>query len=261
MPFNGGGSFSPPGASFPAVANTLIEATKFNAVINDICTNGLSNVITKDGQTTITANIPMSGFKFTGLAAGTANGDSLRYEQLGIGTARQVLNTNSGATATAWRDQITLGTEQVTTSGTSIDFTSIPSKVKRITIMFNAVSTNGTDNWLIQIGDAGGIENADYVGGGGNFTSAAQAAASSTAGFLINNSSASSGLTGSIVLDLEDAAQFTWACRGVLNDNSAPAMLFVAGIKSLSAELDRVRLTTTGGTDAFDAGAINISYE
>lgn len=82
MPFNGSGSFSPPGASFPAVSNTLIEAAKFNAVINDIATNGLSNCVTKNGQTTITANLPMAGFKFTGLGAGSADGDSLRYQQL-----------------------------------------------------------------------------------------------------------------------------------------------------------------------------------
>ena len=82
MPFNGGGSFSPPGASFPAVASTLIEAVKFNAVINDIATNGLSNCITKDGQTTPTANIPMAGNKLTGLGAATTNGDAVRYEQV-----------------------------------------------------------------------------------------------------------------------------------------------------------------------------------
>lgn len=81
MPFNGSGSFSPPGADFPAVANTLIESAKFNNIVNDIAT-GLSTCITKDGQTTATANIPMGGFRFTGLGAGSANGHSVRYEQL-----------------------------------------------------------------------------------------------------------------------------------------------------------------------------------
>lgn len=123
MPFNGSGSFSPPGADFPAVANTLIEAAKFNAIINDMAT-GLSTCITKDGQTTVTANIPMANHKFTGLSAGSASGDSLRYEQVngvvttagdilyatgagvlaraGIGTAGQVLSVNAGATAPAY---------------------------------------------------------------------------------------------------------------------------------------------------------------
>ena len=81
MPFNGAGSYSPPGADFPAVPNTLIESAKFNSIINDIAT-ALSTCITKDGQTTVTANIPMGGYRFTGLGAGAANGQSLRYEQL-----------------------------------------------------------------------------------------------------------------------------------------------------------------------------------
>ena len=75
MPFNGSGAFSPPGADFPAVANTLIESAKFNNVVNDIAT-GLTTCITKDGQTTVTANIPLGGNKITGLAAATARTDA-----------------------------------------------------------------------------------------------------------------------------------------------------------------------------------------
>jgi len=94
MPYNGSGSFSPPGASFPAVAGTLIEAAKFNSVINDIAT-GLSTAITKDGQTTVTANIPLGGFKLTGLGAGSASTDSVRMSQLQNG-AGAVLGTIAG---------------------------------------------------------------------------------------------------------------------------------------------------------------------
>jgi hypothetical protein len=53
---------------------------------------------------------------------------------------------------------ITSGTAVASTSGTSIDFTSIPLWVKRITVMFAGVSTNGTSPFLVQLGDAGGIE-------------------------------------------------------------------------------------------------------
>lgn len=75
MPFNGSGAFTAPGADFPAVANTLIESAKFNNVVNDIAT-GLTTCITKDGQTTVTANIPLGGNKITGLAAATARTDA-----------------------------------------------------------------------------------------------------------------------------------------------------------------------------------------
>lgn len=64
MSFNGAGLYSPPATDFPAVAGTLIQATKFNNVINDIAT-GLSTCITKDGQQTLTANIPFNGFYAT----------------------------------------------------------------------------------------------------------------------------------------------------------------------------------------------------
>jgi len=58
---------------------------------------------------------------------------------------------------------ITSATAQASTSGTSIDFTSIPSWVKRITVMFNGVSLSGTSSILIQLGDSGGFENTGYV--------------------------------------------------------------------------------------------------
>jgi hypothetical protein len=45
-------------------------------------------------------------------------------------------------------------------------------------------------------------------------------------------------------------------------DNSGAAQLQIAfGSKSLSQTLDRVRLTTFGGADTFDAGKVNITYE
>lgn len=57
MPYNGSGVFTPPASSFPAVANTLIESAKFNAVVTDVAT-GLSTALTKDGQTVATVAIP-----------------------------------------------------------------------------------------------------------------------------------------------------------------------------------------------------------
>ena len=80
MSFNGSGTFSLV-AGNPVVTNTTVSSTVHNNTMTEIA-SGLSNAICKDGQTTITANIPMAGYKFTGLAAGSANGNSLRYEQL-----------------------------------------------------------------------------------------------------------------------------------------------------------------------------------
>jgi hypothetical protein len=81
MPFNGSGAFAPPGADYPAVANTLIESTKRNNIDSDFST-GLSTCITKDGQTTVTANIPFAGYRLTGVGAATARTDAAQYAQV-----------------------------------------------------------------------------------------------------------------------------------------------------------------------------------
>jgi hypothetical protein len=77
--YNGSGLFQINSSGQPVVGNTLIDATVFNALTTDLAT-GLTTCITKDGQTTVTANIPMSNFKFTGLAIGTSSTDSARVD-------------------------------------------------------------------------------------------------------------------------------------------------------------------------------------
>lgn len=156
----------------------------------------------------------------------------------------------------------TISAEQASTSGTSIDFTSIPAGAKRITVMFNGVSTSGTSDLLIQIGDSGGVENTGYLGSGVALAdSSAVGVTSSTAGFLIRTLAATDVISGSVVLTLENSAAFTWTCMGVLSETTTPATYLTSGRKSTSAALDRVRVTTVNGTDTFDAGAISISYE
>ncbi len=98
MPFNGAGSFSPPGANYPAVANTLITAANRNAVDADIAT-GLSTAICKDGQTTVTANIPLAGFKLTGVGTGTALTDAATLTNIVNGTGVYVATVGGTANA------------------------------------------------------------------------------------------------------------------------------------------------------------------
>ena len=81
MSLNGSGLYLVNSSGQPVVAATTITSAAFNAFTSDIAT-ALSTAIFKDGQQTVTANIPMGAFKFTGLGAGSANGQSLRYEQL-----------------------------------------------------------------------------------------------------------------------------------------------------------------------------------
>lgn len=82
MPLSGSGSYSAPASSWnPAVANTPINSTDWAALLADLST-ALSTAMYKDGQQIPTANLPMGGFKLTGLAAGSTAGNSVRYEQI-----------------------------------------------------------------------------------------------------------------------------------------------------------------------------------
>jgi hypothetical protein len=156
-------------------------------------------------------------------------------------------------------NKIVLGTLTASTSGTSIDFTSIPSGVRRITITFSGVSTNGTSNYLVQIGTSGGgIETASYSSGATTDTVNANA----TNGWLVAaNTAAASTAHGSATLTLMDAATNLWAYSSVIGYSNAAGTSIGGGSKALAGTLDRVRLTTAGGANTFDAGSINIAYE
>jgi len=156
-------------------------------------------------------------------------------------------------------ESITLGTPVATTSGTAIDFTSIPSGTKRISINFTGVSTSGTDNWLVQIGDSGGVEGSGYSSRSANVIGSNNAV-SSTAGFIVATFiDGTETARGRVVLELANATSFTWVSTHTL-EGSNDDVEVGGGSKSLSAELDRVRITTTGGSNTFDAGEINIQY-
>ena len=152
---------------------------------------------------------------------------------------------------------LTSGTAVASTSGTSIDFTGIPSWVKRITVMFNGVSTNGTSAPLLQIG-SGSVDITGYTSTGSQvYGTNLCNITTSTAGYIIFSGGATNLLSGTYVFTL--VSSNTWVGSSVINNSLNP--IFGAGMKSLSGTLDRVRITTVNGTDAFDAGSINIMYE
>ena len=144
----------------------------------------------------------------------------------------------------------------VTASGTSIDFTSIPSWVKRITVMFSGVSLNGTSSVLVQLGDAGGVETTGYLGGTSR-VSTVVGIDEPTNGFSIYLSVAARSANGAIMFSNLNGN--TWVCSGVVY-SGAPTIQ-VAGAKTLSDTLTQVRITTVNGTDTFDAGTINVLFE
>jgi hypothetical protein len=158
--------------------------------------------------------------------------------------------------------QITSGTAVASTSGTSIDFTGIPSWVKRITVMWSGVSTSGSSQPQIQIG-SGSVSTSGYTCYQ-SYAGATNAAGGGviTSGFSIQSGNAVNILYGTFVLTLLTGN--TWMCIANfgLNSSSVYYGMFSSGTSpALSGALDRVRMTTVNGTDTFDAGTINILYE
>jgi hypothetical protein len=177
----------------------------------------------------------------------------------GNGSAYQVLRNGATAGSLEYADKIVSGTAVASTSGTSIDFTGIPSWVKRITVMFNGVSTNGTSNYLVQLGTSGGVVSTGYISMGNTVNQAnGTAGSSSTTGFLIFGGLATYALSGHMSLTtLGSNAWVSSHCCKAATTN----LQIGAGDVTLSGTLDRVRITTVNGTDTFDAGSINILYE
>jgi len=155
---------------------------------------------------------------------------------------------------------INSATAQNSTSGTSIDFTGIPAGVKRITVMLQGVSTNGTSNKLIQLG-AGSAETTGYTSESTSFSGATVGGASSyTTGFGVASGGAAETLTGHFVFTLVGSNLWVGSLM-LINTVGANNAWVGGGSKTLSGTLDRVRITTVNGTDTFDAGSINILYE
>lgn len=159
--------------------------------------------------------------------------------------------------------QIQLGAAVTLTTQTAVDFTSIPAWVNRISLHFSGVSTNGTSVPIVQLGDSGGIETSGYTGNvsvGSNGV-AWTVGATPAAGFGMSTSTAAGSVyTGKIVLSRINGNE--WIASGDWAQTTATITVhLLTGAKTLSATLTQVRLTTSGGSDQFDAGTVNVSYE
>lgn len=147
-----------------------------------------------------------------------------------------------------------------TLGGTVIDFTGIPSWVKRITVMLNGVSTNSTSVPIIQIGTSGGLQNSGYSASAGFVQGANSNTALFATGFGLNQAHlAASVYSGHVAIT--NITGNSWVASLVGAYTNVSGLLLGSGSVTLSGTLDRVRLTTVNGTDTFDAGSVNILYE
>jgi hypothetical protein len=171
-------------------------------------------------------------------------------------------NTVTLPAATGTISLLTQATAVASTSGTSIDFTGIPSWVKRITVMFSNVSTNGTSPVQVQLGDSGGIETTGYYSSVFSWTGGSQATNVSSGFSLCASGVGTAGNQLYGALTISNHSGNVFVASGTITTTSVNgAVSYVAGGKETSATLDRIRITTINGTDTFDAGSINVMWE
>lgn len=147
---------------------------------------------------------------------------------------------------------INSGTAVASTSGTSIDFTGIPSGVKRITVMFYGVSTSGTSRTMIQLGTSSGFTTSGYLGSNGtaNFSSG-----------IFTDDATSATVVRYLQVVITNITGNTWVATSNMGRSDATSVFTAGGGIALAGALTQVRITTTNGTDTFDAGSVNILYE
>jgi hypothetical protein len=148
----------------------------------------------------------------------------------------------------------------VSVSGTSVNFTDIPAWCKKITVMFSGVSTNGSSNLQIQLGDSGGFETTGYGSSMTYIVNATAATTNVSTGLLVgtygNTAASYNGITTICTLGSN-----VWVSATNLNDSTSTRTFLGSGGKTLSDTLTQIRITTVNGTDTFDAGSVNIMYE
>tara|TARA_R100001443_G_scaffold23095_1_gene35281 strand:- start:290 stop:1015 length:726 start_codon:yes stop_codon:yes gene_type:complete len=199
------------------------------------------------------------------MASGT-DGNLITYDASGnpaavsTGSLGNVLTSSGAGAPPTMAMPSTITSDTSVGTGNTYDITGIPAGVRCVHILFEGVSTASTSEILVQLGDAGGIETSGYVSEGVHLTNGSVAGVvSSTAGFLMSYHGASQSLSGIMDLYLKDAANFTW----VSSHNARVATTIVlngAGVKSLSAALTQIRITTVNGSQAFDAGTVALQY-
>jgi hypothetical protein len=147
-----------------------------------------------------------------------------------------------------------------TTSGTSKDFSTIASTAKRVTLILQGVSLSGTALLRIQLGTAGGLVTSGY-GSTGSVISTAVASAAATAGFEVYTDAPSASYTVSGAIVFHHVGSNIWIASGAISWGGVAWTGVIGGYIALGGTLTQLRLTTSNGTDTFDAGSANVFYE
>lgn len=271
-----GGAFTCTGA---AVLSSTLAVTGAATITGNLNANGtsslgaatfsgavvMSSTLATSGDVTVGANTTNSHTLNGSLTLGSSTTNTVTLNTLlsaggSTGTAGQVLKSRGSANTPEWGSSIISAVSQ-SASGTSVDFTGIPSWVKRITVMFSGVSTSGTSIVLIRVGDSGGIENTGYSGSTTLFSASGISTINETTGVSLRSGGEAAGNIrhGNIVIC--NLVGNVWTFNGSVGNSDSTRNSLVSYSKELSDVLDSISITTVNGTDTFDAGTINIMYE
>jgi hypothetical protein len=228
----------------------------------------LANPTTFPAGTAALPSITTAGDTNTGLyfpaadtiAFATAGTEDMRIDSVGnvmIGTTTSQTGAKLSVTG-GIQGTITSGTAVSPTSSTSIDYTSLPSWVKKITVTFQGLSSSSSSLWLLQLGTSSGVTTSGYLGRVAGISGSAFSAYS--AGFtLLTDSSNGAILHG--LIQIVTLGSNNFAMNGILGRSDGGNVYISGGSIALAGTLDRIRITTVNGSDTFDAGSINILYE
>lgn len=212
---------------------------------NNIVLPTTGTVVTTDASQTLTNKT------ITGASVSTTN----------INSSSITNTTVSNATITG--STIITRATAVTASGTAIDFTGIPSWVKRITVMMNGTSLNATTPFLIQLGTSGGVVSSGYTSYWGYAYSPGTGTISGTTGFGIHCGSGTELIWTNVMIT--NVTENIWLASHsgalVTAPGGTGVMITGGGTVTLSTTLDRVRITSVSGTASYDAGTVNLLYE
>lgn len=195
----------------------------------------------------------------------TSDGDIQIARALGLGgatygTSGQVLTSAGSGAVPTWgaATNLTRGTAAATTSGTEVDFTSLPTGIRKITLVLNQVSINATNNVFVRLSTGGTFATTGYESQAMRIQDAASSASvtDTTQFVIVNNDNAGRLWTGSFTW--HNITGNVWVMNGSCNSDGTARAMVSGGVITLGGVLDGFRLLTTG---AFDNGQVNIFYE
>lgn len=248
LPVASGGT----GAATLAANNVLLG--NGTSAVQEVAPGTAGNVLRSNGTTWTSSALSSA----TDTAEGLVELATTAEVQTGTDTTRVI--TPAGLRNGA----LVFDTVRTPTSGTTVNFTSIPSWVKRITVVFVELTTaSNTGTLQLRLGVGGVVETSNYFGAYGLTNSGGGAGAGTwSSSMVVGAGDGASGVTfnGSVILTRLSASSNTWIAQSVVTERVGETIVWsAAGSKALAGTLDMVQVLLSSST--FSSGSVNIMYE